>query len=85
MLTGRLDLPDAVRTTPSYVVRARRGAASHTVRTRCPPTLSPWAIMKLDHQAAFPIALTLVVGTLLGLTGAWLTSAAHSVVSRAAG
>jgi hypothetical protein len=41
--------------------------------------------MKLDHQAAFPIALTLVVGTLLGLTGAWLTSAAHSVVSRAAG
>ena len=33
------------------------------------------AIMKLDHQAAFPIAMTLLVGMLLGLTGAWLGSA----------
>ena len=38
------------------------------------------AIMKLDHQAAFPIALTLLVGTLLGLTGAWLGSGMRLLV-----
>ena len=43
------------------------------------------AIMKLDHQAVFPIALTLLVGTLLGLGGAWLASAARSLLLRARG
>jgi hypothetical protein len=29
-----------------------------------------------------PVVLTLVVGTLLGVTGAWLASAARGVVAR---
>ena len=43
------------------------------------------AIMNLNHQAAFPIALTLIVGTLLGLTGAWLASAARAVAPSRSG
>lgn len=39
------------------------------------------AIMGFGHQGALPVALTLVVGTLLGLAGAWLASAARSVVA----
>lgn len=37
------------------------------------------AIMGFGHQAAIPIVLTLVVGLLLGLTGAWLGSAGRSL------
>ena len=37
------------------------------------------AIMGFGHQGAIPIVLTLVVGTLLGLTGAWLGSAARTL------
>jgi hypothetical protein len=38
------------------------------------------AIMGFDHQAALPAVLTLLVGTLLGLTGAWLASAARTLM-----
>jgi hypothetical protein len=37
------------------------------------------AIMGLGHQGAIPVVLTCVVGLLLGLTGAWLGSAARSL------
>ena len=33
------------------------------------------AIMGFGHEAAVPVILTLLVGTLLGLTGAWLACA----------
>jgi hypothetical protein len=39
------------------------------------------AIMGFGHQGAIPIALTLMVGLLLGMTGAWLGSATRSLVS----
>ena len=39
------------------------------------------AIMGFGHQGALPIALTLLVGTLLGGTGAWLGNAALAVVA----
>ena len=38
------------------------------------------AIMGFAHQAAVPVVLTLLVGTLLGLTGAWLGSAGRSLL-----
>jgi hypothetical protein len=41
------------------------------------------AIMGFGHQGAIPVILTLVVGTLLGLTGAWLGSAGRTVVQPA--
>jgi hypothetical protein len=41
------------------------------------------AIMGFGHQGAIPVVLTLVVGLLLGLTGAWLGSAGRSVVQLA--
>ena len=41
------------------------------------------AIMGFGHQGAIPIGLTLVVGLLLGLTGAWLGSAGRTVVQPA--
>jgi hypothetical protein len=37
--------------------------------------------MGFDHQAAVPVVLTLLVGTLLGLTGAWLASAIRSLTA----
>jgi hypothetical protein len=37
------------------------------------------AIMGFGHQGAIPIVLTLVLGALLGLTGAWLGSAARTL------
>jgi hypothetical protein len=37
------------------------------------------AIMGFGHASAVPLVLTLVVGTLLGLSGAWLGSAARGV------
>lgn len=39
------------------------------------------AIMGFGHQGAVPLALTLLVGTLLGGTGAWLGNAVRSVVA----
>jgi hypothetical protein len=40
------------------------------------------AIMGFDHQGALPVVLTLLVGSLLGLTGAWLASAGRMLISR---
>lgn len=47
-----------------------------------PTARSLAAIMGFDHQAAVPVVLTLLVGTLLGLTGAWLASAIRSLTAR---
>ena len=48
------------------------------------PTASALAaIMGFDHQQVVPIVLTLVVGTLLGLTGAWVGSASRGIFARA--
>jgi hypothetical protein len=38
------------------------------------------AIMGFDHKSTLPVVLTLLVGTLLGLTGAWLASAARGIL-----
>ncbi|HEX9559943.1 MAG TPA: hypothetical protein VGA76_01790 [Candidatus Dormibacteraeota bacterium] len=46
-----------------------------------PAAQSLSAILGFGHQAAIPVILTLLVGTLLGLTGAWLGSAARSALS----
>ncbi len=45
-----------------------------------PTASSLAAIMGFDHQGAVPVVLTLLVGTLLGLTGAWLASAGLMLV-----
>jgi hypothetical protein len=45
-----------------------------------PAAASLAAIMGFDHQATVPVALSLVVGALLGLTGAWLACAARMLV-----
>ena len=42
------------------------------------------AIMGFDHQQVVPVVLTLVVGTVLGLTGAWLGAGARGVVASSA-
>jgi hypothetical protein len=39
------------------------------------------AIMGFGRAGAVPVVLTLVVGTLLGLTGAWVATAAWAVVA----
>jgi hypothetical protein len=39
------------------------------------------AIMGFGHQGLVPVVLTLLVGTLLGVSGAWLGSAARQVVA----
>jgi hypothetical protein len=38
------------------------------------------AIMGFGHQGTLPILLTVVVGALLGLTGAWVASAARHLL-----
>ena len=43
------------------------------------------AVMGFAHLPAIPVVLTLVVGTLLGLTGAWLGVAARGLTPAAAG
>ncbi len=58
-------------------------AAAHERYGLGPTANSLAAIMNLDHQAVFPIALTLLVGTLLGLTGAWLASAGRGLATSA--
>lgn len=45
-----------------------------------PASSSVAAIMGFAHQGLIPVVLTLVVGLLLGLTGAWLGSAARNLV-----
>jgi hypothetical protein len=45
-----------------------------------PAASSLAAIMGFGHQGAIPIVLTLMVGLLLGATGAWLGSATRSLV-----
>jgi hypothetical protein len=46
-----------------------------------PAASSLAAIMGFGHQGAIPVVLTLMVGLLLGTTGAWLGSATRSLVS----
>lgn len=41
------------------------------------------AIMGFGHQGIVPVILTLLVGTLLGLTGAWLGSAGRTLLQPA--
>jgi hypothetical protein len=43
------------------------------------------SIMGFGHLGAIPVALTCAVGLLLGMTGAWLGSAARSSLSHAMG
>jgi hypothetical protein len=56
--------------------------AAAQVRFGLGPTAGTLAtIMGFAHQSAIPLALTCIVGLLLGLTGAWLGSAARSLVA----
>ena len=48
-----------------------------------PSAQSIAAIMGFGHQAAIPLALTIVLGTALGAAGAWLGSAGRSVALNA--
>ncbi len=59
---------------PLAVAQARYGLG--------PTAQSLAAIMGFDHKAVVPVLLTLIVGTLLGVTGAWLTSAGRGLVAR---
>jgi hypothetical protein len=45
-----------------------------------PTATSLAAIMGFDHQGTLAVALSLVVGALLGLTGAWVACAARTLV-----
>jgi len=44
-----------------------------------PTSLALAAILKVDGAALVPVALTVVIGLLLGVTGGWLGSAARNV------
>ena len=56
--------------------------AAVQVRFGLGPTAGALAtIMGFAHKSAIPIALTCVVGLLLGLTGAWLGSVVRSLVA----
>ena len=56
--------------------------AADQVRFGLGPTAQSLAtIMGFAHQSAIPLALTVIVGLLLGLSGAWLGSAARSLVA----
>ena len=58
--------------------------AASQVRFGLDPTAQSLAtIMGFGHQSATALALTIMVGLLLGLTGAWLGSAARSLVPEA--
>ena len=46
-----------------------------------PTATSLAAIMGFGHAGAVPVVLTLVVGTLLGVTGGWVGSAARALVA----
>lgn len=58
---------------PLVVDQARYGAG--------PAASAISAILGFGHAGAYSVVLTLLVGLLLGLTGAWLASAARSVVA----
>lgn len=60
---------------PLALIQVQFGAASAAT--------SLAAIMGFGHQGFIPIVLTLVVGTLLGLAGAWLGSAGRTIVQPA--
>lgn len=45
-----------------------------------PTATSLAAIMGFDHQATLPVVLSVVVGALLGLSGAWLACAGRALV-----
>jgi hypothetical protein len=55
-------------------------AADHVHYGIGPSASTLATIMGFAHQAAIPLALTCVVGLLLGVTGAWLGSAGRSLV-----
>jgi hypothetical protein len=56
--------------------------AASQVRFGLGPTAQSLAtIMGFGHQPAIPLALTVVVGLLLGLTGAWLGSGVRTLVA----
>ena len=55
-------------------------AAAHGRYGLGPTAQSLAAIMGFDHQAVVPVVLTLVVGALLGVTGAWLAFAGRRLV-----
>jgi hypothetical protein len=56
--------------------------AEAQIRFGLAPTAASLAtIMGFGHQPAIPLALTCAVGLLLGLAGAWLGSAARSLVA----
>ncbi len=58
--------------------------AAAQIRVGLAPTAqSLAAIMGFGHQSAIPIVLTCLVGTLLGLTGAWLGSAGRTLLQPA--
>ncbi len=44
-----------------------------------PTSVNLAEIMGFDHQGAVPVVLTLLVGTLVGLTGAWLACAVRQI------
>jgi len=46
-----------------------------------PTAASIAAIMGFGHQGAIPLVLSSVVGLLLGLTGAWLATAARTLIA----
>lgn len=55
--------------------------AAIQVRYGIGPTASSLAaLMGFGHQGALPVVLSLLVGALLGLTGAWLASAARHLL-----
>ena len=56
-------------------------AATHARYGLGPTATSLAAIMGFDHLPFVPVVLTLMVGTLLGLTGGWLGSAGRAVVA----
>jgi hypothetical protein len=59
-------------------------AAAHERYGLGPTATSLAAIMGFDHLLLVPVVLTLLVGTLLGLTGAWVGHAARQLVAPAA-
>jgi hypothetical protein len=56
-------------------------AATHARYGLGPTATSLAAIMGFDHLPFVPVALTLMVGLLLGLVGGWLGSAGRAVVA----
>ena len=62
-------------TIPLVVANARYGLG--------PTAQSIAAIMGFGHQAAIPVVLSVVLGTVLGAAGAWLGSAVRAVALNA--